>query len=290
MHATGTATGQAARDYGRVERAIRFIDARRHQQPTLGEVAAHLGLSRFHLQRLFTRWAGVSPKRFLQALTLAEARQRLRASRSVLDAALAVGLSGPGRLHDLLVVHEAVTPGDVRRRGAGLPIAFGFHPSPFGACLVAATDRGICYLGFVQEGDRGDVLNKLRRDWPRADLAERPEVTAPLAQAAFTAEPGADLRVHLRGSPFQLRVWEALLRVPEGALVTYGDVARAVGQPRAARAAGGAVGANPVSYLIPCHRVIRSTGAIGNYGGGPTRKRALLAHEAVQRPSQRAGL
>lgn len=280
-------------DYSRIERAILFLESKYQDQPSLEAAAQHSGLSEHHFQRLFRRWAGISPKRFVQFLTLDHAKKLLRESRSVLDATFEAGLSGPGRLHDLFVQCEAVTPGEYQRQGAGLEITYGFFPTPFGECLLASTERGICSLLFVSEGDRAARLRDLASDWPGARLAENARALSPIAKKIF--EPSANgcerpLTLLLKGTNFQIKVWEALLRVPLGAVTSYGDLARRIGEPRASRAVGGAVGANPIAYLIPCHRVIRGLGVWGNYGGGVTRKKAMLAWEAAQAELREARL
>ncbi|MEX2650753.1 MAG: methylated-DNA--[protein]-cysteine S-methyltransferase [Alphaproteobacteria bacterium] len=266
-------------DYDRIARVIRYLDAHVEDQPDLGTLAAEVGLSPFHFQRLFQRWAGVSPKRFLQFLTVDHARRLLASDASVLDAALDVGLSGPSRLHDLFVACEAVTPGEAKRGGDGLTIAYGFHPTPFGAALVGATERGICWLGFVPEAGPDAALGRLKERWSAARLVHDQSATAPLAERAFA---GGDVAVHLRGTNFQIKVWEALLRIPLGPAVAYEDVARAIGRPGAARAVAGAIGANPVAVLVPCHRVIRKTGPFSGYAWGPERKRAILGWESAR--------
>jgi len=273
----------AGRDYARIEKAIRFLDAHYQDQPELDAVAREVGLSPYHFQRLFHRWAGVSPKRFLQFLTVDHARRLLDGNASVLDAALDAGLSGPSRLHDLFVAYDAVTPGEAKRKGAGLAIACGFHASPFGECLVGATARGLCWLGFVTAEGRRGALDRLRGRWPHATLAEDAGATAPLAARAFAPRRGGPpLPVHLTGTNFQLKVWEALLRIPPGGVVAYEDVARAVGSPGAVRAVGSAVGRNPLAFLVPCHRVIRKTGPFDAYAWGRERKRAILGWEAAR--------
>lgn len=277
---------QASEDYRRIERAIRFLDEHTDRQPGLEAVADHLRLSPSHTQRLFSRWAGISPKRFLQVLTTEHAKRLLAKSRDVLSVTHETGLSSTSRLHDHLVTCEAVTPGEFKRRGEGLEIAHGFHSSPFGECRVAVTDRGVCGLAFVQGGDRDAALRELRRRYERALWRHEPERIDTVAERIFASwrpEAGDDdrrpLHLLLAGTNFQIRVWEALLRIPPGLVVSYGDLAEHLGDPRASRAVGGAVGANPIPYLIPCHRVIRSSGAFGNYGGGVVRKKALLARE-----------
>ena len=269
-------------DYDRVERAIRYLETRFREQPGLAELARECGVSEFHFQRMFTRLVGISPKRFLQYQTIAHARGLLARSRSVLDATYETGLSSAGRLHDLFVAVDAVTPGEFKRRGDGLAIDYGFHATPFGEALVAVTPRGICGLWFVR-GQRDGALAELARTWPEATLRERDEATSSVASQVFAREyPNGRLGLLLRGTNFQIKVWEALLRIPEGAVVTYEDIAAAIGRPRAVRAVGNAVGSNPVSYLVPCHRVIRKSGEFGNYGGGRERKRLMLGVELAR--------
>ncbi|MSO73679.1 MAG: methylated-DNA--[protein]-cysteine S-methyltransferase [Alphaproteobacteria bacterium] len=289
------ATNAEPEDYGRIGAAIEFLTAHFDEQPSLGEVAGHVHLSPYHFQRLFTHWAGISPKRFVQYLTLEHAKRALDASASILDAAYEAGLSGPGRLHDLFVTYEAMTPGDYKRGGAGRVIRYGIVPSPFGACFIGTTEIGICALGFIASDDPGEAEAFFHARWPAARLTFDRSAIAPLAAAIFAldVQGRVPLRVHLIGTAFQLKVWEALLRIPPGALVSYQHLAAALTNPDAARAVGGAVGANPVSYLIPCHRVIRKAGVITGYAWGPERKRALLAlegarHEAVTELSETA--
>jgi AraC family transcriptional regulator of adaptative response/methylated-DNA-[protein]-cysteine methyltransferase len=273
-----------AEDYRRIAQAIAFLDENQEMQPGLSEVAASVGLSEYHLQRLFGRWAGISPKRFLQFLTKEHAKGLLEEARDLLEVTYETGLSSPSRLHELFVTCEAVTPGEYKRRGQGLAIAFGFHPSPFGECLLAVTARGICGLAFVEGGEREALLEALQSRWERADLREEPERTRPLMPQVFAPFQGgepAPLHLLVRGTNFQLKVWEALLRIPLGRVATYQDVVRAVGLPGAARAVGQAVGSNPIAFLIPCHRVIRQVGVFGGYRWGIARKRAMLAREAA---------
>jgi len=275
---------QLAEDYARVEAAIRFIETRALKQPSLEEVAAAVGLSEFHFQRLFSRWVGISPKRFLQFVTKAHARRLLEESHDVLSATYEAGLSSPGRLHELFVTCEAVTPGEVKRRGEGLEIAYGFHASPFGRCLLALTPRGICGLSFVKEAPETRLVEDLRSRWPGAEIRQDPEATADTAARVFSFSPDhepAPLHLFVRGTNFQIQVWEALLRIPLGKAVTYEDIARHIGAPGANRAVGNAVGSNPIPFLIPCHRVIRKMGEFGNYGEGPLRKKAILGWEAA---------
>ena len=274
-----TTTAEAHHDL--VARAIAWLDAHADAQPDLDALAAHVGASPGHLQRVFTRWAGVSPKRYVQYLTAETARGLLAADLPVLDAAHASGLSSPGRLHDLMVSVHAVTPGEARRRGDGLTVRHGTHPSPFGPVLVATTDRGVCHVAFVDDTD--DAMADLRDRWPAASLVEDPDVAADVVARVF--DPGADdapLSVLVSGTTLQVQVWQALLRIPAGTTVSYGTVARAIGRPEATRAVAGAVAANRLAVLIPCHRVLRSTGALSGYRWGPDRKRRLLAVEAAR--------
>jgi AraC family transcriptional regulator of adaptative response/methylated-DNA-[protein]-cysteine methyltransferase len=272
------------RDYDRIARAIHFLDrhAGEEPKPSLEDVARSVGLSPFHFQRLFTRWAGVSPKRFQQFQQVASARNVLRSAPNVLHASFGAGLSGPGRLHDLFVRVEAVTPGEYRSGGAGITLAWGIHESPFGRYLLALTGRGIAGLAFLDErGERGGADDLVER-WPNASILHRPRETAEVAARLFTRTyPEQPLHLLLKGTNFQLKVWEALLRIPEGTVLTYEDIAGRIGTVRATRAVGGAIAANPIAWLIPCHRVIRKTGAFGGYRWGVDRKRALLAWEAV---------
>lgn len=270
-------------DYDRIESAIRYLDSHRKRQPELGELAAHIGLSPSHLHRLFSRWAGVTPKRFLEFLTVEHARKLLDSSESVLAAAYGSGLSGPGRLHDHFVTVEAVTPGEYRSGGAGLTIRYGTGESPFGPVFLAWTDRGLCRLGFASRQQAEAERETLRRTWRNASLKSDEPRADSLAQTIFESpfDPRTGpLSVHVRGTNFQLAVWRALLRVPTGGLTTYGRLAGEVCSKRAARATGNAVGSNPIVFLIPCHRVIRATGLSGHYGGGAARKRCMLAWEA----------
>lgn len=275
---------QRITDYARIERAIRYLEENYRQQPSLKEMARGAGLSEFHFQRLFRRWAGISPKRFVQYLTAGHAVKMLRKSHTNLEAAYDSGLSSSGRLHDLLVNIHAVTPGELKRDGEGLLIQYGYHPSPFGEYLIGVTARGVCHLGFLLPADRRAALTELAAEWPRARLVEAPRVTAPLARRLFTRvnghAPGIDL--HVRGTNFQIKVWEALLRIPTGITVSYEDLARHIQAPRAVRAVASAVAHNPVAWLIPCHRVIRKSGALGGYRWGETRKKVLLAWEAAK--------
>jgi AraC family transcriptional regulator of adaptative response/methylated-DNA-[protein]-cysteine methyltransferase len=274
---------QACSDYKRIEKAIAFIDTRFDRPPDLKQIAAHVGLSEFHFQRLFSSWVGISPKRFMQFLTKEHVKGLLAHSSNLLDAALDAGLSGPGRLHDLFVACEAVTPGEFKSKGRGLRVTYGFHDSPFGECLIARTERGICWLAFVRSGGRAGLLAELQSAWENARLVDDPSGTRPLVARIY--DPSLWRRsnpvpVMIAGTNFQIKVWEALLRIPVGTVVTYEEIAICIGLPKAVRAVGSAVGKNPVSFVIPCHRVVRKTADFGNYGGGPARKKAMLAWES----------
>jgi AraC family transcriptional regulator of adaptative response/methylated-DNA-[protein]-cysteine methyltransferase len=276
---------QASIDYKRIEKAIQFLAENFHSQPSLKEIAGNIHVSEFHFQRLFTRWVGISPKRFLQFLTKEHAKTLLEKSINLLDVTYESGLASPGRLHDLFVTCEAVTPGQYKTRGAGLEIAYGYHATPFGECMLAKTDRGICGLSFVQIGGRQPVFADLKNRWANAKLVENPQVTQSLVRQIFSpsqTKNAAPLHLILNGTNFQIKVWEALIKIPMGAVVSYESVAAHIGMPKAARAVGNAVGSNPVSFIIPCHRVIRKTAEFGNYGGGVARKLAILGWEAVQ--------
>lgn len=272
-----------ASDYDRVADAIRFMMERAPRRPSLDEVASRSGLSPGHLQRVFTAWAGVSPKRFLQFLTAREAKRLLRDSVPVLDAAFALGLSGPGRLHDLIIASEAVTPGEYARFGEGVDIRYGVHETPFGRCLVGITDRGVCALRFIDGRGIEAALAELRGEWRLARLERDDEGTAGTAGAIFAPVRGESLSILLKGTNFQLKVWEGLLRIPEGAVVSYGDLARRLGMSRSSRAVAGAIGSNPIAYLVPCHRVLRASGALGGYRWGLERKVAMLSRELDMR-------
>ncbi len=277
-------TAQGASDYARVARAIAYLEAHWRKQPALAEVARHVGLSESHFQRLFTRWAGISPKRFLQQATAEFARSLLREHRAALSTTFDAGLSNPSRLHDLIVHAEAMTPGQVRRGGEGVEIAWGFHESPLGTALVAVTPLGICSLQFADSAGEGRAaVARLRDEWPAATLVESATRTRTSARQALgtLGAPSGPLAVHVRGTNFQLKVWAALLHIAPGAVSTYEDVAGAIGRPRAMRAVGSAVGRNPVSLLIPCHRVIRKSGGLGGYAWGLARKEIILRAESA---------
>jgi AraC family transcriptional regulator of adaptative response/methylated-DNA-[protein]-cysteine methyltransferase len=272
-------------DYARIEQVIYYLEKNASQQPSLGEIADHVHLSEYHFQRLFTRWVGISPKRFLQFITKEHAKQLLAQSSSILETAYQVGLSSPGRLHDLFVTWEAVTPGEFKQRGLGLIIRYGFHPTPFGEVLLGSTERGICSLSFVMLSGRRAALDALQKSWPNAQLEEDTVSTQPLLAAIFRRPgqgEGEPLQVYLSGTNFQLKVWEALLHIPSGNVVSYGDIASYLGNPRASRAVGNALAHNPVAVLIPCHRVIHALGEFGDYHYGEARKIALLGWEMAE--------
>ena len=273
----------AAADYDIVRRGIAHIRGHWREQPEIAEIAEAAGVTTTELHHLFRRWAGLTPKAFLQALTLDSARHLLRSSASVLDAAYEVGLSGPGRLHDLFVTHEAMTPGEWKSGGERLTISYGLHPCPFGTALVMASERGLCGLAFADAGKEKAALADMRRRWPKAKYAEDSARTAPMARRIFDHKqwrPERPLRVVLIGTDFEVRVWETLLRIPMGRASTYSDIAGSIGIPKAARAVGAAVGKNPVAFVVPCHRVIGKSGELTGYHWGITRKRAMLGWEA----------
>jgi AraC family transcriptional regulator, regulatory protein of adaptative response / methylated-DNA-[protein]-cysteine methyltransferase len=274
-----------AADYDVIRKVIEHISLDYREQPSLEALADETGLEATALQKLFTRWAGLSPKAFLQAVTMDHARRLLDGGMPLLDAAYEVGLSGPSRLHDLFVTHEAMSPGDFKTRGGALTIRYGFHPSPFGLALIMTTDRGICGLAFASEGSEDAALQDMTRRWPAAvyvrdDAAVAGEAARVFDPSRWSAEK--PLRIVLIGTDFQVRVWQSLLDVPMGKATTYGKLAAAVGSPKAARAVGAAVGANPISFVVPCHRAVGATGALTGYHWGLTRKRAMLGWEAGQ--------
>ena len=269
--------------YNVMRRAIESIDAG-DEAKSLEALAAEMGMSPAHFQRLFTKWAGVSPKRFQQYLTLGHAKALLRDHFTTLDTSNAVGLSGSGRLHDLFLRWEAMSPGEFARGGAGLMIYWGWFDSPFGLSLVMGTERGICGIGFAAEMGEDAAMEDLRSRWPEAEFVEAPDRLRPWVDAAYAGRTGAGGKVplHMIGSPLQIKVWEALMRIPSGEVTTYSEIARAIGKPTAVRAVGTAVGRNPVSWLIPCHRAMRKSGGLGGYHWGLPVKRALLAYETAQ--------
>ncbi len=276
--------------YQQIARTIEFLTENFRQQPSLAEVADRANLSEYHFQRLFSDWAGVSPKKFLQYLTLDFAKERLRSGLTLAEAADEAGLSGTGRLHDLFVVLEGVTPGQFKQAGDGLTIRYAVFESPFGPYLLGTVGDRICRLEFLEEAELTDAIsiaNRFATDWPDATVIPDSAALRPLADTIFTDAERKPLRVLVKASPFQLKVWEALLRIPEGQVVSYDQIASAIGMPAASRAVGTAIGSNPVGYLIPCHRVIRKTGLFGNYRWGATRKTALLGWEAAYAAEKR---
>lgn len=273
-------------DYETVRRVIEMLTTDYREQPSLETIAARLEASPTQLQKVFTRWAGLSPKAFLQAVTLDHAKRLLgREGLPLLDAALEVGLSGPGRLHDLFVSHEAMSPGEWKARGGGLTIRYGYHVSPFGQALVMITDRGLAGLAFADQGEEQPCFEDMAQRWPNAEYVEDRAATEPYAKRIFDPSQWASeqpLRVVLIGTDFQVRVWESLLKIPLGRAVTYSDLACDIGQPTASRAVGAAVGRNPISFVVPCHRALGKSGALTGYHWGLTRKRAMLGWEAGQ--------
>ena len=274
---------QADTDYQRIEKAIRFIQQQQHSQPGLDAIAAHVHLSPTHLQKLFTQWAGVSPKKYLQYLTLAHAKRLLASGHnSVLSASHAAGLSGSGRLHDLFITIEGMTPGEFKSGGADLRIHYQFADSPFGEVIIASTDKGICQLAFTDNAP--DALESLKSRLPNACYQAAADAMHDEALAIFQQDWSQPhkIRLHLAGTPFQLKIWECLLAIPAGQLSSYGTIAKQIGKPGASRAVGSAIGVNPVAYLIPCHRVIQGSGGLGGYRWGETRKRAMIAWESAR--------
>lgn len=280
---------QASRDYEVVEKAIDFLEAHQGMQPSLCEIASAVNLSEFHFQKLFSRWVGISPKRFLQFLTKEHAKRLLKKSHDLLDVTYDSGLSSPGRLHDLFVHCEAVTPGEYKASGKGLSIRYGFAFSPFGKCMVATTDRGVCTLQFAKNFTESRLVQWLESQWPFAQLNRDDRLIHCLAQKIFgfdTVKAPSPLYLFIKGTNFQIKVWEALMAIPFGAAVTYGDIADFIGSPGATRAVGTAVGKNPIPFIVPCHRVIRKMGEFGNYGGGRSRKKAMIAWESARLTAQ----
>lgn len=272
---------QHSRDYQRVARTIEFLARRVEEQPSLWDITEHVGVSEYHFQRMFTRWAGISPKRFLQFLTKEYAKSLL-ADHSVEAAALAAGLSTKSRLHDLLVTCDAMTPGEYRQQGAGLTIAWGVHPTPFGQCLIAVTSRGICKLSFLEGDEAAPAVAELQAEWALATLQQDEALTRRYIDDLFQPAAGRPpVPLLLKGTNFQLKVWEALISIPPGSLTTYENIARQVGSPQGMRAVGSAIGRNPVAFLIPCHRVIRKSGELSHYRWGVPRKQAMIAWESA---------
>jgi AraC family transcriptional regulator, regulatory protein of adaptative response / methylated-DNA-[protein]-cysteine methyltransferase len=272
-------------DYAKVCDVIAHVSENWRDQPSLDDLAVRVKLTPEQLQRLFTRWAGLTPKAFLQALTLDSAKHMLAHSASILETSLETGLSGPGRLHDLFVTHEGMSPGAYKNKGEGLTIFYGYHPSPFGVALVMATDYGLCGLSFADQGHESVAFHDMARRWPNAQYTENSAFTAPFAAHVFAdkhMKPNQPLRITFIGTDFEIRVWESLIKIPVGQATTYGDIAKSIGSPKAARAVGAAVGKNPMSFVVPCHRVLGKTGALTGYHWGLTRKKAILGWEAGQ--------
>ncbi|MEG4116372.1 methylated-DNA--[protein]-cysteine S-methyltransferase [Microcoleus sp. N9_B4] len=273
----------ASEDYHRIARAIAFMRQHHLNQPNLATVAQHIGLSEYHFQRLFTHWAGISPKRFLQYLTVEYAKSKITQTKSLLDLTLDVRLSSPGRLHDLFVTLEAMSPGEFKAGGAGLQIRYGIHDTPFGTSLIATTARGICNLYFLETTDEQTAEQRLRLAWKKAEIIRDEQATQSLRDLIFNSETLSEqkpLTLLVKGTNFQIQVWRALLQLPFGAIATYQTIAQLVARPTAARAVGNAIGNNPIGYLIPCHRVIRESGELGGYGWGVERKTVMLGWEA----------
>lgn len=273
----------ASEDYHRIARAIAFMRQHYLNQPNLATVAQHIGLSEYHFQRLFTQWAGISPKRFLQYLTVEYAKSKITHTKSLLDLTLDVRLSSPGRLHDLFVNLEAMSPGEFKAGGAGLQIRYGIHDTPFGTSLIATTARGICNLYFLETTDEQTAAQRLRLAWKNAEIIRDEQATQSLRDLIFTSETFSEqkpLTLFVKGTNFQIQVWRALLQLPFGAIATYQTIAQMVARPTAARAVGNAIGKNAIGYLIPCHRVIRESGELGGYGWGVERKTVMLGWEA----------
>ncbi len=278
-------------DYSRIEKAIKFIQEHAEDQPDLDKVAGHLNLSPFHFQRLFKDWSGISPKRFLQYLTVEKAKKLLTESRSVLDTAFETGLSGPSRLHDLFVSVEAVTPGEYKSMGESLRIRYSFQQTPFGECLIALTDRGVCGLSFTGDSSGEIELSILKDRWKNAVFSEDPAEGRDTAEKIFAGNSGKkDIRILMKGTNFQIKVWTAVLNIPGGYFASYGRIAKEIGCPGASRAVGTALGQNSIGYLIPCHRVFRETGVISGYRWGADRKRAMIVYEASARDGLDHGL
>lgn len=275
---------ELSKNYERIEKAIYFLENNFQHQPQLDQVASAVGMSEFHFQKIFQRWAGISPKRFLQFLTKEHVKHILKES-SLMDASYESGLSGSSRLHDLFISCEAMTPGEFKAKGKGLKISYGFHPTPFGECFIAVTERGICGLLFVDHSSREEILKNFMKDWQNASVLLKQKETQQYIQTIFGKSKGG-IQLFCRGTNFQIKVWEALLKIPSGKTVTYKTLADSIGCPKSARAVGNAVGKNSIAYLIPCHRVIRGAGGLGGYRWGVARKRAILAKESAEHERQ----
>ncbi len=274
---------QLSKDYNRIEKALLFLEKNFQRQPDLKEMAQTVGMSEFHFQRTFHRWAGISPKKFLQFLTKEHAKQLLVKS-NILDASLDAGLSGPSRLHDLFISCEAMSPGEYKHKGKGSKIEYGFHPTPFGECFIAFTERGICSLQFMSKSERKNILRIFIKQWQNARIIRNQTATKQLIKDIFiNPSRKTKIKVIYQGTNFQMKVWEALMKISPGNAVTYKTIAEWIGSPKAVRAVGSAIGRNPIAYLIPCHRVIRGMGHLGGYRWGLARKKAMLGREAVER-------
>ena len=276
---------QLSLDYQRIEKAITYLEQNFRKQPNLSDIAKSVYLSEYHFQRLFSRWVGISPKRFLQYITKENAKALLEKSNSLFEVTCETGLSSPGRLHDLFVKCEAVTPGEFKKQGENLSIEYGIHPTPFGECLLATTARGICGLVFIRENGCKHEISALKKRWRNAQFEENHTKTKQLIRqifAPFNGKKTIPLHLYLQGTNFQIKVWEALLKIPFGYIVAYEDIAKQIGNPGAVRAVANAVAYNPVPFLVPCHRVIRKIGEFGGYQGGTARKKAILAWEGCR--------
>ena len=276
---------QQSGDFQRIEKAIQFIEANFKSQPTLDQMAKSVHLSKYHFQRLFKRWAGISPIQFMQFITLDYTKERLIESKNLLETALDAGLSGPSRLHDLFITFDAMTPGDFKKQGSGLQISYGVCDSPLGECLLATTQRGICFLGFVASGERSETLGQLFDTWPGSEFIENPTAVCPIVNDIFKIDRQRSVHpfnLQIKGTNFQINVWRALLNIPMGCIVSYQDVASYIGHPKAFRAVANAIAINPVAYLIPCHRVIAKSGKVHRYRWGAARKKALIGWETAR--------
>ena len=276
---------QQSEDFQRIEKAIQFIEANFKSQPSLDQMAKSVHLSKYHFQRLFKRWAGISPIQFMQFITLDYTKERLIESKNLLETALDAGLSGPSRLHDLFITFDAMTPGDFKKQGSGLQISYGVCDSPLGECLLATTQRGICFFGFVESGERSETLGQLFDTWPGSEFIENPTAVCPIVNDIFKIDRKKSVHpfnLQIKGTNFQINVWRALLNIPMGCIVSYQDVASYIGHPKAFRAVANAIAVNPVAYLIPCHRVIAKSGKIHRYRWGAARKKALIGWETAK--------
>lgn len=275
---------QQSLDYQRIEKAIQYIEDNFTSQPNLDAIANSVHMSKFHFDRIFKRWVGITPVQFMQFLTLDYTKKKLRESQSILNAALDAGLSGTGRLHDLFVNFEAMTPGEYKRKAAGITITYGFSNSPFGRCLLARTERGICHLGFIDAENQIESLDHLYATWPGARFVENSESIGLIINRLFDVEKknlAKPFNIHLKGTNFQINVWRALLNIPNGSIVSYQDIALLIGNQKAYRAVASAIANNPIAYLIPCHRVIAKSGKINQYRWGSVRKKAIIGWEAA---------